>query len=167
MILVDKDIKKYISNKKLIIEHENIENINSISYDITINTFIDKPESEYSLKPNDFVIIKTLEKISLPENVIAKVEEKNSLLRMGLVVTGPCYQPGHETYCYLRVQNISNKNIVLKKGLKIAQLIFIKLENTPDIPYNLKKNASFQNEENYKGYGNYQEEYEKMIQEGK
>ena len=99
--------------------------------------------------------------------MIAKVEEKNSLLRMGLVVTGPCYQPGHETYCYLRVQNISNKNIVLKKGLKIAQLIFIKLENTPDIPYNLKKNASFQNEENYKGYGNYQEEYEKMIQEGK
>lgn len=167
MILVDKDIKEYISKKELIIEHANFENINSISYDITLNSFPNQTNKTYLLKPNEFIIIQTYEKISLPENIMAKVEEKNSLLRMGLVVNGPCYQPGHETYCYLRVQNISDKPILLNQGLKIAQLVFIKLENIPETPYNLQKNASFQKEEKYRKYGNYETIYNKMIQKEK
>ena len=67
------------------------------------------------------------------------------------VVSGPDYQPGHRTYAFLRVSNISKNIIVLSKGSKIAQIMFEQLSQKPDVPYNAQTGASFQNEVEYKG----------------
>ena len=79
----------------------------------------------------------------------------------GLKVDAPHYQPGHVTYAYIRVQNISKNIITLKKGAKIAQIFFEKLTQVPDMPYSAQESASFQNETNFVGVGNYKELYEK------
>ena len=44
----------------------------------------------------------------MPLNVLGRVAEKNSRMRQGLQVDGPHYQPGHITYVFMRVRNISN-----------------------------------------------------------
>ncbi|MCI9233695.1 MAG: hypothetical protein HFH08_03750 [Bacilli bacterium] len=163
MILVDRDIKELVSKGTLIVEHYDEKHVNSISYDISIDYVVGHEDEEMViLKPNHFIMIKTLEKIDVPIFLLARVEEKNSLLRMGLIVNGPCYQPGHETYCYLRVHNISEESIKINKGFVIAQLVFEELTGIPEVTYDKQKNASFQKEITYREYGYYQDIYNQL-----
>jgi len=83
-------------------------------------------------------------------------------MRQGLQVDGPHYQPGHVTYAFMRVRNISTDIILLSQGMKIAQIMFEELKDVPEVPYSSQENASFQNEKRYVGLGNYQEEYAKQ-----
>lgn len=165
MVLVDKNIKELVEKGLLISSNYNPENLGGVSYDLTINNIIANGEEkkEYSLKPQEFVMIKTNEELNIPENLIGKIEEKNSLLRTGLFVSGPVYHPGHRTYSFLRVYNMSSKEITLKENLKIAQIFFETLTDVPDETYNKKKDASFNNEDKYLGYGKYTDEYKKII----
>lgn len=164
MILVDKQIKELVEKGMLIVTGYNEKNLGCVSYDLTIDKIIgDKECEDYLLKPGEFVIIKTNEELKMPNNMIGKIEEKNSLLRIGLMVTGPMYQPGHQTYCFFRVYNMSKNNIQLAKNFKIAQIVFDVLPEVPEITYNKNPQASFNNEKDYLGYGKYTENYKKLI----
>lgn len=168
MILVDKDIKERILNNELIVAGYNDNNLNGVSYDLTIDVVYDKKSEEhnlYELDPGEIVFIKTQEKLRISQDILGRIAEKNSRMRQGLKVDGPHYQPGHETYAFLRVQNISENVIEVSKGMKIAQIIFEQLTQIPEIPYNIQQNNSFQHEERYVGLGNYKEEYEKQIKQ--
>ncbi len=165
MILVDKNIKTLVADGSLIVSGYKEENVNGISYDLTVDIVIDENGSElteYELQPGEIVFVRSSERISMPTNLMGRVAEKNSRMRQGLMVDGPHYQPGHVTYAFMRVRNISSKIIKLSKGMKIAQMIFEELKEVPDVPYSAQKNASFQNEKKYVGLGNYQAEYDKQ-----
>lgn len=163
MILVDKEIKQLVKEGMLIVEHYQEDHLNSISYDLTLQEVIGhEAEDDIVLEPNHFLIGKTLEKIKIPNQLLGRIEEKNSLLRLGLVISGPCYQPGHVTYGYLRIYNASNHPIKLKKGIRIAQIVFEQLSSIPDCTYANQKNASFQNEMKYREYGAYQNLFQKL-----
>lgn len=170
MILVDKNIKDLVSQGKLIKEGYKKENVGPISYDITIDTILAhnrntlnetdvEKKDVYYLDPNEFVMIKSVELLSIPENILGRIADKNSLIRLGVSVTGPHYQPGHTTYAYLSVQNISRDKIKISKGQKIAQIIFEELKSVPDVPYNKDDSASFNDELEYKGFGKYSNQY--------
>lgn len=116
MILVDKDIKRYVEQQQLILSGYTEDNLNGISYDLTVDTVLDTTgieHREYELKPGETVFIKTVEKLRIPNCILGRIAEKNSRMRQGLKVDGPHYQPGHVTYAFLRVQNISSQIIVL------------------------------------------------------
>lgn len=165
MILVDKDIKKRIAQKELIIEGYQEQNVNGVSYDLTADCVYDadgKEHGVFELHPGDIVFVKTREKLNIPQDILGRIAEKNSRMRQGLIVSGPHYQPGHTTYAFLRVQNVSENTIELSRGMKIAQIMFEQLSGIPDVPYSMQQNASFQNEETYVGLGNYREEYERQ-----
>ena len=167
MILVDKNIKALVANGTLIISGYKEENVNGFSYDLTADVIIDVNSgelTEYRLQPGETVFVRSKEQLSIPVNVMGRVAEKNSRMRQGLQVDGPHYQPGHVTYAFLRVRNISTDIIVLSQGMKIAQIMFEELKEVPDVPYSSQENASFQNEKKYVGLGNYQEEYAKQSQ---
>lgn len=165
MILVDKDIKKLGST--LIVDFYSEDNIGAVSYDLTADIYFKSSEKDsnkqYVLKPNEFIIVKTKEKLKMPNDLLGIIAEKNSLIRLGLMVSGPRYQPGHETYIYLRVLNISDKNIVLKENLNIAHIFFETLADIPNKTYNQQNRASFNDEVNYKGFGKYDKEYKEMM----
>lgn len=169
MILVDKDISKLVNDNQLIVEGFDSNNLGAVSYDLTVDRIIaftnDSSEEceTYELDNGEYVIIKTKEKLQIPDNLLGKIEEKNSIIRMGLVVSGPCYQPGHTTYAYLRVLNISKNKIKLTKGFKIAQIMFEELTGKPDVTYNQNNKASFNDEVTYRGFGNYENEYKKIV----
>lgn len=166
MILVDKEIRRRINNDELIITGYNDQNLNGVSYDLTIESIYDtesKGHDSYELAPGETVFVKTQEKLRIPNDILGRIAEKNSRMRQGLRVEGPHYQPGHETYAYLRIQNISVNYIDLNRGMKIAQIIFEELSDAPEKPYSEQESKSFQNEESYRGLGNYEEEYNKQM----
>lgn len=164
MLLVDKNIKTRVANGELIVENTyDLGNVNAISYDLTIDTIQaeGKALKKYILAPNATVFIKTKEVLSIPNDLMGRIGEKNSRMRMGLEVAGPHYYPGHITNAFLRVHNISDSSIAIQNGDKIAQIFFEQLRDTPDVLYN----STFQNEREYTGFGaKYQAEYDKRIQ---
>lgn len=163
MILVDKDIRERVSNKQLIIFGFEESHLNGVSYDLTMDVACDDKGIEhpvFELHPGETVFVKTLEKLSIPLDILGRIAEKNSRMRQGLRVEGPHYQPGHTTYAFLRVQNISENIIELSRGMTIAQIMFEQLSQEPDMPYSKQSGASFQDEVQYVGLGNYKEEYE-------
>ena len=94
MILVDKNIKKLISENKLIVSGYKEENLKGIAYELTIDSIYNSEKNAVSsldLKPGDITYIKTNEEISLPENITARIIERNSVMRIGLKVDGPQY----------------------------------------------------------------------------
>ena len=163
MILVDKEIKTLA--KDIIVTGYKEENVNSVSYDLSINQIVleDSNKDYYTLNPNEVVFIKTNEEISMPRNLMGRIGEKNSLMRLGLFVSGPHYFPGHRTFMFLRVMNISCHKIEIKKGDKIAQIFFEQLTQECECDYSMQEGASFNNENQYRGLGNYQNKYSKQI----
>jgi len=162
MILADKNIKE--KGCSIINSGYNSDNVGAISYDLTLDYVIDYVhDEEVIITPNSTLIIRTKEELNIPSNLLGRIAEKNSVMRMGLLVRGPHYQPGHKTHCFLFVTNISPNEIKLRKGMKIAQIIFEQLLEEPDITYDNNPKASFNNELDYKGFGKYEKEYNTYI----
>lgn len=162
MILVDKTIKA--RHKEIFPDdcyHE--EHVNSVSYELHIRGVVvnDKLISPYALDSGKTIFIKTVEKIHMPKDLVGRIGEKNSRMRQGLCVAGPHYFPGHETYLYLRVQNLSETPIILDENDAIAQIFFEKLDEIPEKTYDQQGNASYNNEDEYRGMAKYKKQYEK------
>lgn len=164
MILVDKEIKRRADD---IFQAGYFEsNVTAISYDLHIEGIISEEAltDNYVLRPGELVFIKTKEKIRMPDDLMGRIGEKNSRMRQGLVVAGPHYFPGHSTYLYLRVQNITSGTIKLKKGDNIAQIFFEQLIDNPERDYKSQPNASFNDEDDYRGLARYKNQYEERME---
>lgn len=160
MILTDKQIQTQIDAHSLICSGYKPENLHGISYDILIDNIIlpdNNNESNfiaktsYNLRSGETVYIKSDIEIKMPDNCIGRIVERNSVMRIGLEVSGPCYQPGHRTKLFLRIHNLASNDIALYKGQGIAQIMFEYLEVKPDKPYSQDKDNSYQNEHDYIG----------------
>ena len=82
-------------------------------------------DNNFVMKPNQFVIAKTLESVTLPLHIAARIEGKSSHARIGLSVhvTAPTVHAGFQGSLYLEMYNIGPFDIVLRSEMEIAQLI--------------------------------------------
>lgn len=170
MFISDNQIKKMCEQHQLIIDNYDPENVGVISYDLTLESIIAADEKgenseykSYELYPQQTVFVSTLETICVPDEYVGIVTEKNSVMRQGLMVSAPYYQPGHKTKCFLRVTNLSSEIITISNGKKIAQILFDKLSRKPEKTYSQMSDASFNDEISYKGLGKYESEYKKEL----
>ena len=94
-------------------------------------------KSSLQLQPHRLVIGKTLEYIVLPDHIAARIEGKSTLARFGLSVhvTAPTVIAGFEGNLYLEMNNIGPFPILLKKGMRIAQLILEQVGLPPSERY--------------------------------
>lgn len=169
MILSDTEIREYINKKQLIVESFNENNLGGVSYDLTLDEIVgidngnsSKKIIEFELLPGEAVFVKSKEMIHMPDNILGRIAQKNSRIRMGLYVDGPHYHPGHKTYVYLRVQNMSSNSITINRNDKIAQIFFEKVSKKPQKLYN-SPDDPFAEEMDFKGMSTYSKEYKKHI----
>ncbi|MDE2801983.1 MAG: dCTP deaminase [Chloroflexota bacterium] len=82
-------------------------------------------DGPYTMPSNRLLIGQTLEFITLPDHLAARIEGKSSLARVGLSVhvTAPTVKAGFEGRLVLEMNNIGPFPIVLRPGMPIAQLI--------------------------------------------
>lgn len=172
MILTDRQISELVENGKLIVEGYDPDNLGAVSYDLTVECFVraeGAQESIYEceLNPGEAIFFQTREMLEMPEDLLGRIAQKNSRMRMGLYVDGPHYQPGHKTYAYLRVWNNSADVITLKSGDKLAQIFFERLESVPYKKYGQRESDAFADEIHFVGLGKYKGEYQKYIKKAK
>jgi len=98
----------------------------------------------FILHPGEFVLGSTLERVKLPNNLVARLEGKSSLGRLGLLIhsTAGYVDPGWDGYLTLELSNVANLPITIYPGMKIGQISFFQLTTAADVPYGTKKAGS-------------------------
>ena len=95
------------------------------------------PEDGFVIHPGEFCLGRTEEWVELPGDVVARIEGKSSLGRLGLIVhaTAGFIDPGWKGTLTLELNNLTRVPIKLYAGLPIAQLSFMTLDAPAERPY--------------------------------
>jgi dCTP deaminase len=162
MVLSDRSIREELTSGKLVIEPIAEDALQPASVDIRLDrqfrvfrnhrdSYIDvrepvddlteletvKDDQAFVLHPGEFVLGSTLERIALPDDLVARVEGKSSLGRLGLLVhaTAGYVDPGWDGHLTMELSNVANLPIRLYFGMKIGQLSFLRLTTPAEHPY--------------------------------
>jgi dCTP deaminase len=94
-------------------------------------------DQPFILQPGAFCLATTLETITLPDDLVARVDGRSSLGRLGLLVhaTAGYVDPGWTGKLTLELLNQSQMPIALYYGMRISQISFFTLSSVVDRPY--------------------------------
>jgi len=151
MILSDRDIDQIIkSGKAFLVNPYNEEMLQPNSYDCvlggelkTLNgKSIDLTQDSYNLKPMEFILGSTEEKVNIPFDICGHVDGKSSIGRLGVFVhvSSGFIDSGFSGNITLEIFNCSNKEFELYHGMPICQIIFETLTSPVEIPYGRRDN---------------------------
>ena len=94
-------------------------------------------ERPFILHPGEFVLGSTLERIVLPDDLVARLEGKSSLGRLGLLIhsTAGFIDPGWDGHVTLELSNVANLPVTIYPEMKIGQISFVQLTEPAETPY--------------------------------
>lgn len=92
---------------------------------------------EWWLQPGDFALGSTEERVTVPVDVVGRIEGKSSLGRMGLLVhlTAGYMDPGFEGRVTLEFFNANDRAIRLVPGVAVCQVSFEWMDEPAELPY--------------------------------
>lgn len=104
-----------------------------------------KDKEPFILQPGDFCLATTVERFTLPDNLLARLEGRSSLGRLGIVVhsTASIFEPGWDGVVVMELGNLGRMPVALYPGMRVCALTFEELTTSADIPYNKKKSAKY------------------------
>ena len=78
-----------------------------------------------------------LERVTLPDDLVARLEGKSSLGRLGLLIhsTAGFIDPGWDGHVTLELSNVANLPITIYPGMKIGQISFMQMTEPAATPY--------------------------------
>jgi dCTP deaminase len=162
MVLSDRTIRRLIEHGSIGIDPFDEELVQPSSVDVRVDRFfrvfrnsrypfidvkepmddltelVEVGDSEpFILHPGEFVLGSTLERITLPDDLVARLEGKSSLGRLGLLIhsTAGFIDPGWDGHVTLELSNVANLPITIYVGMKIGQLSFVQLSEPAERPY--------------------------------
>jgi len=110
-----------------------------------LTTLVRPEEGEpFILHPGEFVLGQTLERVTLPNDLVARLEGKSSLGRLGLLIhsTAGFVDAGFSGNLTLELSNVANLPITIYHGMPIGQLSFMRMDRPVDSPYGSDRNGS-------------------------
>jgi dCTP deaminase len=165
MILSDRDIREAIASGRIGIDPLKDEDVQPSSVDLHVDrvflTFhnhrhpfidvrkpmegltekVEVPDGEaFILHPGEFVLGSTREHVTLADDLVARLEGKSSLGRLGLLIhsTAGYVDPGWVGHLTLELSNVANLPITIYPDMKIGQISFFQLTSPADNPYGSK-----------------------------
>ena len=162
MLLSDRDSRSCVDSGRVRLEPWDPQMIQPSSVDVHLDRFFrlfnnhkypvidpaaDQPEltrlvdvsaeGSLILHPGEFVLGSTYEKVTLADDVAARLEGKSSLGRLGLLThsTAGFIDPGFSGHVTLELSNTATLPIVLYPGMKVGQLCFFQLSSAAEKPY--------------------------------
>jgi dCTP deaminase len=162
MILSDRTIREELAAGRILIDPVDDSDIQPSSVDLHLDRFfrvfrnhtmqvIDVKEDQeeltelveidqddaFILHPGEFVLGSTLERVTLPIDLVARLEGKSSLGRLGLLIhsTAGFVDAGFDGHLTLELSNVANLPITLYPAMKIGQISFLRMTTPADVPY--------------------------------
>lgn len=176
MILSDRDIKAAIASGRVKIESshpELMQHIHASSMDLRLgNVFKIYEHAKHALldpkdpktfasamrivtitdgdpfivQPGEFILGVTQEKITVPDDLVVRVEGRSSIGRMGIIVhsTAGFVDPGFSGTITLEISNLNRMPIALYPGMRICQIAFEMMTSKAETPYDKKPFSKYQ-----------------------
>ena len=162
MVLSDRTIRRLVAERRIAIDPYDEALVQPSSVDVRVDRyfrvfrnsrypFIDVKQAQedltelvemdgeqpFILHPGEFVLGSTLERIALPDDLVARLEGKSSLGRLGLLIhsTAGFIDPGWDGHVTLELSNVANLPITIYHGMKIGQLSFVRMTEASEHPY--------------------------------
>ncbi|MCY4576357.1 MAG: dCTP deaminase [Chloroflexi bacterium] len=169
MVLNDGEIHAEIENGRIIIDPLDLGDVQPASVDVHLSDkvlvfrnsrrpYIDirqdvsdltemveiRDDAPFILHPGEFVLGSTIEDIGLPDDLVARLEGKSSLGRIGLLIhsTAGYVDPGWRGRLTLELSNVNNLPITLYSGMPIGQISFTRLSGPAQRPYGSERLGS-------------------------
>ena len=118
--------------------------IDPYNHDTIIAQVEETHAESFILKPSQFVLAETLEAIELPDNIVATIEGKSSIARLGIALhqTGGWIDAGFRGTITLEMSNVNPRPVKIYAGMPIGQLVFYTTERA-ERPYDKKDDAKY------------------------
>lgn len=110
---------------------------------------IKKPGESFIVQPGEFVLGVTMERVKIADDLVARVEGRSSLGRLGIIIhsTAGFIDAGFEGTITLEITNINRMPVALYPGMRVCQLAFEKMTSVAQVPYSKKKTSKYQGQE--------------------
>lgn len=107
---------------------------------------IEDENTPFIVQPGEFVLGVTVEKIKIADDLVARVEGRSSLGRLGIIIhsTAGFVDAGFEGTITLEITNINRMPVALYPGMRVCQLAFETMTSPAEISYRKKKNSKYQ-----------------------
>lgn len=164
MILSDKSITEELDSGGIVIEPLGVNAMQPSSVDLRVDRFFrvfrndttpyidpkqaqedltelvevdESGERPFILHPGEFVLGSTLERVALGNELVARLEGKSSLGRLGLLIhsTAGFVDAGWDGHLTLELSNVATLPIAIYPGMKIGQISFLRMTTPADAPY--------------------------------
>ncbi|MEO1064290.1 MAG: dCTP deaminase [Actinomycetota bacterium] len=162
MILSDRTLREELAAGRIVIDPLDEANIQPSSIDVTLDhrfrVFLNHtrgiidvredvsdltepvevdPDGVFMLHPGEFVLGSTAEIVTVPDDLVARLEGKSSLGRLGLLIhsTAGFVDAGFSGAITLELSNVATLPITLYPGMKIGQISFLRMTTPAERPY--------------------------------
>ena len=174
MILSDRDIRKALEIGRIVIEPEiDLDvHLGSCSIDCRLgNTFMVFEHSQHSfidprhpqsigeamrtievadgdhfiMQAGDFALASTIEVLRLPDDLVARLEGRSSIARLGITVhsTAAVFEPGWNGTATMELSNLGRMAVALYPGMRICSFTFEQMSSPALVPYNRKQGNKY------------------------
>lgn len=178
MVLSDRDIKKYIKEGKIKInpkpnfrkqlgpcsldlhlgnvfkifkqtDYPYLDLKRKVDFNDLMEEIKIKDDAPFILQPRAFVLTATKEEFSLSDDIIARLDGRSSLARIGVVVhlSAARFDPGWEGKAVMELGNLGSMPVVLYAGVtRICALTFEQLSSSTTEPYSKSPKRKYINQ---------------------
>lgn len=129
-LTLDRWFRVFLNHTQAVIDvKQDLENLTQL-------VEVDEPAA-FVLHPGEFVLGSTAERVGLPDDLVARIEGKSSLGRLGLLIhsTAGFVDAGFDGYLTLELSNVATLPITLYPGMPIGQISFLRMTTPADRPY--------------------------------
>jgi len=171
MILSDRELKRELDQGDLVVEpiEDEKQQIQPASIDLRLGKHFTEPRAEkttidlgsedhrlvgeddeeyagITIRPGDFYLGTTMERVEIPPNMMANIKGRSSIGRVGVIVhaTAGVIDPGFKGQITLELSNLGNDKVHVPVGKRVAQLVVESISSTAERPYGEDRGSKYQ-----------------------
>lgn len=105
-----------------------------------------KDDEKFIVHLGDFLLGTTLEYVKVPVDMVARLEGRSSMGRLGLIIhsTAGYIDPGFEGKITLEISNLGKMPVALYPKMRICQIVFEKMTSPSERPYGTNRDSKYQ-----------------------
>lgn len=88
-----------------------------------------KAQEKFTIRPGEYYLVKTIESVDIPLDVVADCRPRSSLFRAGLSLLTTVGSPGYQGPLIFGLTNLGPLPVTLQMGARICSALFYRLES--------------------------------------
>ncbi|MEE9276787.1 MAG: dCTP deaminase, partial [Dehalococcoidia bacterium] len=102
-------------------------------------------DEPFIIHPAELVLATTMERLRLPDDLVARLEGRSSLGRLGLIVhrTASLFHPGWDGHATMELGNLGVMPVALYSGMRICAFTFQQLTSPAQRPYGSERSHKY------------------------